>query len=186
MTEVTMQRNLRQHWHGVLTETDTVASDPSNIDLACMLVHFTGAKVIVEAGTYYGHLTLATANILRQAEGGGMIYSADPIDTFSKTLAQIPMLQPFIQYHPTDYLEMLKQVKDPIDMAYIDASAADDPHMRWTHAQATLVRMKRGGLLLIDDTEGDWEDAQNFKAWARTGGIHLGMHRGLTILQRAL
>jgi predicted O-methyltransferase YrrM len=94
-------------------------------------------------------------------------------------------LQPHIRFHHGDYLEMLHKITEPIDLAYIDASDKLNPHLRWEHAMATMIRMRRGGLVLVDDTEGEWEDAKAFKNLSRTGGIHLSNHRGLTILQRS-
>jgi predicted O-methyltransferase YrrM len=174
-------------WHSVFSVTDDVASDTASLDLICMLVNFLRPKVVTEAGTYRGHVAAAVANILRQHDIGGKIYTADPIPQgFDEALKdQLLPVAPWIHFYPGDYLEMLQTVPEPIDLAYIDASSKLDSHMRWTHAQATLVRMRPGGLVLIDDTEGEWADAKAFQGLARSGGIHLKQHRGLTILQRA-
>jgi predicted O-methyltransferase YrrM len=174
-----------RHWHGVLTDTDDMASEAASVDLCSMLVRYLEPTTVVEAGTYRGHLTLAVANILRQIAPHGVIHSADPMDFFSHTLKQVPELQPHIKFYHGDYLTMLHTITEPIDLAYIDASDKLNSHLRWEHAMATMIRMRRGGLVLVDDTEGDWEDAKAFKNLSRTGGIHLSNHRGLTILQRA-
>jgi predicted O-methyltransferase YrrM len=175
-----------QTWHSVFGITDEVASDPASLDLICMLVNFLKPKVVVEAGTYRGHMAAAVANILRQQDPDARIYTADPMDTgFRKALEEdLLPIAPWVVFHAGDYLEMLRRVTVPIDLAFIDASSIEDPHLRWTHAMATMVRMRPGGLILVDDTEGDWEDAKAFQGLARTGGIHLPQHRGLTILQR--
>jgi predicted O-methyltransferase YrrM len=170
-------------WHGVLSETDLEASAPANIDLACMLIAFQEPKVVVEAGTFRGHFAFAAANILRQIESG-MVYTADPVDGTSELLTQ-PMAQrllPYLHVHRGDFLDMLADVPDPIDFAYIDASSKENPHMRWEHARAVHARMRPGGLILVDDTEGEWGDATRFRQW---GDLHLKGHRGLTIIQKA-
>lgn len=167
-------------WHGVLNETDYEASDPANVDLACMLVNFIRPKVVVEAGTYKGHFAFAVANILRQY-GEGKVYTADPTDRVTALFDLVPFLLPHLHYHQGDFLEMLKDVPDPIDFAYIDASSKENPRMRMEHMKTVYPRLNDGGLILIDDTEGDWDDAWRFRDRA---DIHLGQHRGLTIIQR--
>lgn len=168
--------------HGVLNETDDNASHPANVDLACMLVMFMDATTIVEAGTYKGHFALAVANILRQL-GAGKIYTADIADHITKCLVgDGTIVAPYIHFHRGDFLEMLTDVPGEIDLAYIDASAFTNEHLRWQHALAVWPRLRPGGLILVDDTAAtDWADAEKFREWA---GIQFLQHRGLTIIQK--
>ena len=175
-----------RHWHGVLLETDEMASTPATVDLVAMLVRYTEPRVVVEAGTYRGHLALAVANILRQTSHG-VIHTADPIDNFSPTLAQTTELQPYIRYHHGDFATMLDGIEGPIDLAYIDASDARDSRLRLTHAERVFDRLRPGGLLVTDDTASeDWQEAGTFRDWAKCTGIHLSQHRGLTIIQKPI
>jgi predicted O-methyltransferase YrrM len=170
-------------FHGVLGEVDTMASDAAAIDLFCMLCFFVEPKVVVEAGTYQGHLALAVANILR-SNGTGTLYTADTCDDgFSVALSMecMNLIRPHIQFHHGDFLEMLKKVEDPIDLAYIDASSKENPHMRWEHYRAALKQLRPGGLVLVDDTAGDWSDAKDFQYVAN---IQLMQRRGLTLIQK--
>jgi predicted O-methyltransferase YrrM len=171
-----------QAFHSVITDIDEMASDPANIDLAAMLAFFIQPRVVVEAGTYQGHLTLAVANILR-IQGYGKIYTADPIDHVARTLAHpdVAQLLPHIHYHPGTFEELLEQVPGEIDLAYLDASSVDDPGMRMAHYKAVYPRLRNGGIAMIDDTEGEWDDAPTFR---RVASIHLSQRRGLTLIQK--
>jgi predicted O-methyltransferase YrrM len=170
-------------FHGSLAETDNMASAPEAIDLIAMFVHFTNPRVVVESGTYKGHFAYAISNILRLLGNGGKVYTADPVDKVSDTLA-LPgadELRPQIHYHKGDFLEMLADVPGPIDVAYIDASDPNDPLLRRKHALAVWKRLAARGLLFVDDTASkDWEDAKFFR---QISSLHLPQHRGLTILQ---
>jgi predicted O-methyltransferase YrrM len=173
-------------WCSVLLETDEMASAPASIDLMGMLVNFIQPSIVVEAGTYRGHLALAVANILRAHEHG-TIYTADTVDNFSGTLAHITELQPFVRWYHGDYLDMLAEIEGEIDLAYIDASSKQDSRLRLTHAERTFERLRPGGLLVADDTAStDWQEGEVFRDWAKCTGIHLSQHRGLTIIQKPI
>lgn len=170
-------------FHGSLSETDHMASDSAAIDLLAMFAWFTEPKIVVEAGTYKGHFAYAISNILRMIGKGGKVYTADPIDNISQTLAMpdADPLRPQIHYHHGDFLEMLADVPGPIDLAYIDASSTEDPLLRRKHAMAVWKRLAPRGLLFVDDTASkDWEDAKFFR---QISSLHLPQHRGLTIWQ---
>ena len=173
-------------FHSVFPDVDFEDSAPASTDLVCMLVAFMRPSVVVEAGTHRGRTALAMANIMRALGVTGRVHTADPEDRISETLAhpEIACLLPFLRYHQGDFLEMLDGIEDKVDLAYIDASAPDDPLMRWRHAKAVHARLRGGGLILVDDTEGDWEAAEWLRSWADDDGIHLSQQRGLTIIQK--
>lgn len=171
-------------FHSVCQAYDPHDSEPATVDLVCMLVAFLAPAVVVEAGTYRGRMALSIANILRINGSGGVVYTADPVDLVAPTFAlpELASLMPHLQYHQGDYLEMLGQIPGEIDLAYIDASSVENPHMRWEHTMATYLRMKPDGLILIDDTGSDgWEDAAKLRDLA---AVYLEQHRGLTIIQK--
>jgi predicted O-methyltransferase YrrM len=170
-------------WHGVLPTLDDTASDMATVDLACMLAVFLAPKVIVEAGTYKGHMVTALAQTLSYVRHPATIYTADPEDHGVKELvAGSEVWSRYIRYSQTDYLDMLATVDEPIDLAFIDASSLTDPHMRLKHTEATMWKMRPGGLLLVDDTAAlDWADAKVIRGMSQ---IFLAPHRGLAILQK--
>jgi predicted O-methyltransferase YrrM len=174
-------------FHGVLTETDEMASTSETVDLVSMLVNFVKPAVVVEAGTYRGHLTLAVANVLRITEHG-KIWSADTEDNFSPTLAciadQHPNIAERIVFYQGDFLDMLRDIPE-VDFGYIDASSQENPHLRLDHANAVYDKLSPNGLIVVDDTASpDWGDARTFRQWADRDGLHLWANRGLTILQK--
>lgn len=180
--------SLIRTWHSVYREADEMASSAQAVDLVCMLANYIEPKVFVEAGTYKGHLTFAVANVLASI-GDGKIWTADTIDNFSEPLNQMAQERPDIAsrvvFYHADFLAMLSDIPE-VDMAYIDASSKENEHMRLDHANAVYQKLNVGGLIVVDDTatvEG-WDDARKFRLWAQREGIHLGQHRGLTIIQK--
>ncbi len=172
-------------FHAVFNEVDTHDSATAVTDLLCMFVTFLQPKVVVEAGTYRGRSAFALANMLR-LNGQGMLYTADPRNMVAETMAHpdIEVLLPYMRYHEGDFLEMLATIEEPVDLAYLDASSKENPHMRKEHCQALAGKLSPGALVFVDDTEGDWEDARLFRMQGRHEGLHLPQHRGLTIIQR--
>lgn len=172
-------------FHNVFTKTDLHASDPQTIDLACMLVNFLAASIIIEAGTYQGHMATALAHVLNIVGRKGKVFTADTVNVFSKTLADpsLDLVRDLIHFHVGDFGEMLKDVPGLADFAYIDASSETSPHLRLEHMTLALGRLRPGGIIMVDDTGGDWADAPIFR---QMRGLHLPQHRGLTILQKDL
>lgn len=169
-------------WHNVLPVVDPMASDLATIDFACMLAAFLAPAVIVEAGTYRGHMALAIANTLIQMGHAAKIYTADPADFGVGKFIVGRKFSHMIEYHNSDYLDMLPKVPGQIDLAFIDASHTDNSHMRLQHTTATFERLAPGGLILIDDIAAtDWEDA---KLLRESANIYFKPHRGLGLLQK--
>ena len=173
-------------FHSIFPDVDFEDSAPASTDLACMLVAFMRPRIVVEAGTHRGRTALAMANIMRALSVPGMVHTADPVDRVSETLShpELACILPYLRYYQGDFLDMLDGINDKVDLAYIDASSPDEPHLRWKHAKATYERLRIGGLLLVDDTGGDWEAAEWFRGWANDQGIHLTQQRGLTMIQK--
>lgn len=172
-------------WHGVLSETDEMASDAATVDLLCMLAAYLKPTTVVEAGTYVGHAALAVANVLRQL-GHGKIYTADVSDYFTTKTAHLPGAEkfaPFVSFYHGDFIDMLDTIEGPVDLAYIDASTVERPRLRWEHYTAAWQRLRPGGLVLIDDTAGDWTDAPAFQDIA---DLQLMGRRGLSIIQKGM
>ena len=93
----------------------------------------------------------------------------------------------WVRYWPEDYLSMLETISGPIDLAFIDASAPDatGARLRWEHFEATLPRMRPGGMVCVHDTAADdWSDGEGGISVNRIRErcqINLTTGRGLSI-----
>ena len=132
-----------------------------------MLVEMTGARRIVEVGTYSGYSALAMAS--------GMVTSSRPLEsnwgkvvTFEINDEQEDFTRPWIEGSPWadrvemvigDVLEILPMRQDltDLDLCFIDANKR---HYR-QYFDMLLPRMRRGGLLVCDNTlwDGHLEEA---------------------------
>lgn len=132
-----------------------------------MLVEMTGAQRIVEVGTYSGYSALAMAS--------GMVTSSRPLEsnwgkvvTFEINDEQEDFTRPWIEGSPwADRVEMvigdvleilpLRQDLTDLDLCFIDANKR---HYR-QYFDMLLPRMRRGGLLVCDNTlwDGHLEEA---------------------------
>lgn len=132
-----------------------------------MLVEMTGAQRIVEVGTYSGYSALAMAS--------GMVTPSRPLEsnwgkvvTFEINDEQEDFTRPWIEGSPWadrvemvigDVLEILPMRQDltDLDLCFIDANKR---HYR-LYFDMLLPRMRRGGLLVCDNTlwDGHLEEA---------------------------
>jgi caffeoyl-CoA O-methyltransferase len=113
-----------------------------------MLVQMTGARIVVEVGTYTGFSALMMASALLV---GGRLYTLD-IDPDMMTLARsyfsrspygdriVPVLG--------DARRTVGELPAPIDMAFIDADKASYD----LYYEALLGKLRPGGLLALDNT----------------------------------
>ena len=76
---------------------------------------------------------------------------------------------------------MLAMIVEPIGLAYIDASATDDPKMRLRHVRITMERLVPSGLIVVDDCAGDWPGVKRIRQMA---SLYLPAHRGLCVIQK--
>src|SRR5467141_3441379 len=126
-------------------DLDLQASSPETMDLLCSLVLFTRPLVIVESGTYLAHTTLTLAKLCQDAHVQSHIWTADPVDRYTRGLQAQALaatgLDTLVTYYQTSYEEMLSQTEvHDIGLAYLDASSRDNPNLRWEHFQLTRPR----------------------------------------------
>lgn len=114
-----------------------------------MLVEMTGARRIVEIGTYSGYSALAMASGMTEGR----------LTTFEINDEQEDFTRPWIEGSPWsdrvelvigDALEIISERKDltDIDLCFIDANKR---HYR-QYFDMLLPRMRKGGLLVCDNT----------------------------------
>lgn len=160
---------------------DTETSDPATLDVLSMLIRHLEAKIIVEAGTYRGWGSFTMAETLKAYDIAGHIWTADPIDYEVHEVLEGMGLASYVTYTHGTFEEMLPAVPGEIDLAYIDASAKDEPNLRLRYLSLVLPRMRSGGLAVIDDCATGWEGAPFVQQLA---SVYLPLHRGLAILQK--
>lgn len=167
----------------VFTELDTMDSAPATTDLLVSLALFTAPRVIVEAGTYKGHTSVALAYVTMQAGIDCTVWTTDTVNYLDPKLPAILGelgVVDRIKFGRGDFAAMLENVKDSIDLAYIDASSSNS-ELRWEHFNAVWPRMRVGGLVCVDDCAGDWPHANDF---CRMASLYLPANRGLAILKK--
>ena len=166
---------------------DDIASDTHTLDFLCMLVAYLRPRIIVESGTYLGHTAVALANILKQLDQEeqqpARVWTADPTDygIIQQAILNYDLGTHLTYYHGS-YDDMLALIVEPIGMAYIDASAKNDPKMRLRHVKTTLARMALGGVIVVDDCGSDWPGVKRIRQMA---SLYLPARRGLCVIQKA-
>lgn len=164
---------------------DEYASDPRTVDLLCSLVAFTDPQVIVEAGTYLGHTSLALAHVIKECGLRGHVWTADVYDPCANGIetqgVEALGVQEYITVYHGSFDDMLATITEPVDFAYLDASAKDDPGMRERHLMRVTERASPGALIVVDDVNGNWPGAGDMREGA---GLFLVLHRGLAIFQK--
>ena len=160
------------------------ASSVPTTDVVCCFALFVGARKVVEAGTHEGHTSLAIAAALQGAELGGHIWTADVFERYPKGIVKQAVepqgLEGVFTFYHGDFEKMLNSydLRD-IDLAYLDASSPERPNLRREHCMAVRSRMRKGGLILVDDCAGCWPDAEWFR---RNATLYLPQQRGLAVL----
>lgn len=146
------------------------------------------AQTIVEAGTFLGHIPLATSVGLRVAQIPHHIWSADIYDHGAAAEVAKANFSDTITVCQQDFTEMLAERigEQSIDLAFIDSGPARDfrdipPNTRWNHYQAVWPYMKHGGLIVVDDTqhEANWAHVDEI----RKAGTTLYHARACTLIE---
>lgn len=162
-----------------------MASDVRSLDLICALALFVGARTVVEAGTYRGHTALALGEALSHLGLDSHVWTADTIEQYPEGIATQAIgplgLQKTVTFFLGDFNDMLNTVPGEIDLAYIDASSVDAPKLRRQHFDIVWPRMKRGGIVIVDDCSGEWDGASEFREQAT---LYLPQRRGIGIFQK--
>ncbi len=112
------------------------------------LVGLTGAKRVLEIGTFTGYSALAMAERLPE---GGEVITIDinqDTSTLAKSFWKKSPVGNRIKPLLGDALTLLKEIKSPVDFAFIDADKARYPE----YVQATLPLLSPLGMIAVDNT----------------------------------
>jgi predicted O-methyltransferase YrrM len=113
-----------------------------------LLLRLTGARRIVEIGTFTGYSALAMALALPR---GGRIVSCDQSEewtSIARRYWKAAGVQNRISLRLAPALQTLKQLKGPFDFAFIDA----DKKNYAAYYERCLKLVRKGGLIAIDNT----------------------------------
>lgn len=116
-----------------------------------LMAQLTGAKTVVEVGTFTGYSALSIAEGL-PADGRVHTFDIDPVATSvaQRYWAEAPWGKDKIELHLGDARALLKsflEASGPIDMAFIDA----DKGGYITYWDTLVPAMRKGGVLLVDN-----------------------------------
>lgn len=143
--------------------------------------------VIVEAGTFEGHFALVAAKTSALYGFPCHVWTAD-VQSFGIEAKVAEHALDNLHVHIGDFAEMLEASigERSVDLAYIDSGKTygvdvqDD--IRWQHFLAVQPFMKRGGLVVVDDTQRDasWAHKDDIKLMGTTIG---SAHRSITLVE---
>lgn len=159
---------------------DSYTSDPLTLDVLAVLIRHLDAKVILEVGTYRGWGAFTMAEALKASESSGHIWTCDPVDYEIQEVLDDMDLASYVTYHHGILETLLPDVPGEIDLCYLDASDAQEENLRLRHLAMVLPRMRKGGLIVMDDVEKGWSGAAVVRQFA---GLVLPGPRGLAVLQ---
>ena len=177
----------------VVTEEHPKIDQQVNIFLQYLLWISGFPVTVVEAGTFKGDFAIGAADVMKQLERGGKVFTADPMDYGVEARFKKEGFEDYIEYWKGDFGEMLvKRKLWDIDLAFIDSGPIEDimedrelfmkeRGIRFKHYQAVLPRMASGGLVVVDDmTNIGWSDSEKI---LEDADLFLKGGRGLTIKQ---
>lgn len=157
------------------------------LEFATRLLLMTRPYSVVEAGTFEGAFAVLAALTMRFQERPGKVWTADVKDFGAAALAEKNGVTDLLHLYLGDFAEMLAKhhSHESVDLALIDSGPTfgveTAPDVRWAHFQAVLPYMKRGGLIIVDDTQpgADWAHVSDIRA----RGVTLLGSRGCTLVQ---
>lgn len=171
-----------QFWQDLVGNLDDMASHPTTWDTLASFVTALKPTVIVEAGTYRGHATLAMAEALHLERIPGRIATADVNDFGVKEVVAFAGLSEHVVCYHGLFETMLARIPEPIDLAFIDASDPDNSRQRLDHLEAVWPRLRMGGVALVDDATNDaWEYAKTLRD---TCDVYLPVGMGIAVYQK--
>jgi predicted O-methyltransferase YrrM len=163
---------------------DNHASAPSQCQLLASLVRCQMPNVLVESGTYRGHMAIHIGSVLDELSHGHL-HTSDPIMYCPANMGER------VTYYQKDFLDMLDLIPGQIDFAYIDGTDHSRPNgadLRWIHFKAVQERLRPGGIICVDDTAADdWSDGENGQSVLRIRkmcGNNFKFLRGLSVYSR--
>jgi len=171
-------------------------SGPVQGELLKMLVEISGAKNILEIGTFTGYSTICLAMGL---EDGGVVDTYeinDELEDLTREAFRRAGVEDRIRLHIGDFLS--EDVSDRSwDLVYIDANKREYP----AYYDAVIGRVRPGGLVVADDTlwsgrvyadplpsdpqtAGLLEFNSKVASDPRVESVILGLRHGLTIIRK--
>lgn len=156
---------------------DADSSCPEFLNVLHALIQWEKPKIVVEAGTYKGHFARVVADACPEAK----IWTADPHDYGFQGTTNIIALR-------GDFTTMLTDFIAPgtVDLAYIDSGPTSEmttaEDVRWMHFAAVGRYMRKGGLIIVDDTQpsGFWTNVNMI----RKVGVQIGdENRQVTLIR---
>jgi hypothetical protein len=172
---------------GIDIGADNTAAEPELLSLLFSLVAYCRPAVIVEAGTYRGHATLAMAAALRQHHIRGRIWTADVADYGQREAIIRNDVGHLVTCHFGDFEAVLEH-SGPPDFAFIDSGPVvnattgvldnREVGVRYRHFLAAQRLMPKGSLIVVDDTASDWVG----RAAIAQAGLTLLAGRGVTLV----
>ena len=112
-----------------------------------MMVELTGAKDILEIGTFTGYSAVCLANGLR---GEGHVHTLEINDELEDLIREGWLkagVQDLITLHIGDAREILQSLPGPFDLIYIDANKRE----YCQYFDLVIDKLRPGALLLVDD-----------------------------------
>ncbi|RYD52963.1 MAG: O-methyltransferase [Sphingobacteriales bacterium] len=146
MPESDLLRQLREDTYRTVAQPHML-SGPVQGALLKMLVAMSGARRIIEVGTFTGYATLWMAEGLPE---NGQIY------TLEADAARAAFAQRYFDQSPLNYrifpllgraLEVLQSLAGPFDLAFIDADKGGYD----AYYEALLPKLRMGGLIVADN-----------------------------------
>ncbi|MBO4964853.1 MAG: O-methyltransferase [Muribaculaceae bacterium] len=113
-----------------------------------MLVELTGAKRVLELGTFFGYSALCMAEGVGE---GGVVDTVEVNDELEDFIRREALTLPYgdrVHLHIGDGVEVMRGLKDEYDLIFIDADKR-----RYREYYEEAVRLVRpGGLIVADNT----------------------------------
>lgn len=173
----------------ILPSFDGDACDQETLHIVYAFTSYLKPALIVEAGTYRGHAACSMGSALRNGRIDGEVWTAD-IEGYDAAVSVAKNgLEAQIKLFRGDFTDMLDgPLKDrSIRMAFIDSGRVVidgidvEQEIRSRHIQAVWPRLQVGGIMIVDDVNGNWKNVAGVR---ETANILLTTGRGMAIVQR--
>ncbi len=162
-----------------------------------LLVYATGARRVLELGTYSGYSALSMAAGLPE---GGHIHTCEVSERHAEVARRYIAQSPYadrITLHVRPALDTIEELAGPWDLVFIDADKVN--YVRYY--EALLPRLAERGLIAADNTlwggrvveEGELEETtqailafnERVRTDERTRSVMLTVRDGITLIRRA-
>lgn len=134
-----------------------------------LLARLMGARTILEVGTSNGYSTIWFADAARECGGRVISLESHPgrLAEARENLERAGLAE-WVDLRLGDARQLIREVPGPLDILFLDAEKHDYIH----YADCALPALRRGGLLIGDDTVKLRDYLEDFIAY-------LGRHSGL-------